>query len=139
MPSATKSVRRAACNCGQLTAICEGDPIRVSVCHCLACKRRTGSAFSNNAVFASDRVTLTGETKHFTRIGEESGLPTLYSFCPDCGSVLCYQSQKEPDVIVVPVGAFADLDFPPPTRSFYHDTRRARWVSIETEPLAKID
>jgi hypothetical protein len=109
------------------------------VCHCLACKRRTGSAFSNNAVFASDKVTLSGKAKHFTRIGEESGLPTVYSFCPECAAVLCYQSQKEPDVTVVPVGTFADRDFPPPTRSFYHQSRRSSWAAIDTNPLEKID
>jgi len=111
----------------------------VSVCHCLACKRRTGSAFSNNAVFALSMVTLSGVTKHFTRIGDETGLPTLYSFCPNCGGVLCYQSQKEPEVTVIPVGCFADPGFPPPTRSFYHSTRRVRWVAIETDPLEQID
>jgi hypothetical protein len=36
--------RRAECCCGQLAAVCEGEPIRVTVCHCLNCKRRTGSA-----------------------------------------------------------------------------------------------
>jgi hypothetical protein len=35
-------VRMASCSCGQLTAVATGDPIRVSVCHCLACQRRTG-------------------------------------------------------------------------------------------------
>ena len=44
-------VRRAECACGQLSAVCSGEPMRVSVCHCLACKRRTGSAFSYNARF----------------------------------------------------------------------------------------
>ena len=43
------TTRRAQCSCGQLAAICAGEPVRVSVCHCLECKRRSGSAFSNNA------------------------------------------------------------------------------------------
>jgi hypothetical protein len=32
-------------SCGQLTARVTGVPVRVSVCHCLACQRRTGSVF----------------------------------------------------------------------------------------------
>jgi hypothetical protein len=35
--------RTASCSCGQLQIICEGEPIRRAVCHCLASQRRTGS------------------------------------------------------------------------------------------------
>src|SRR5258707_8613238 len=35
--------RRAACNCGQLPLTCEGEPVRISTCHCLECQRRTGA------------------------------------------------------------------------------------------------
>ncbi|MGH2892702.1 MAG: GFA family protein, partial [Solirubrobacteraceae bacterium] len=43
------ATREAACSCGQLTVQVSGDPVRVSVCHCLACQRRTGSAFGYQA------------------------------------------------------------------------------------------
>jgi len=36
----------AACNCGQLRLTCEGQPVRVSMCHCLECQRRTGAVLS---------------------------------------------------------------------------------------------
>jgi hypothetical protein len=39
----------------------------------------------------------------------------------------------------VPVGAFADLDFPPPFLSFYHQSRRPPWVGIGAELLEGID
>ena len=38
----------ASCRCGQLKAIVTREPVRVSVCHCLDCQKRTGSAFSMN-------------------------------------------------------------------------------------------
>lgn len=59
--------RRAQCNCGLLSVICEGLPQRVSICHCSACKRRTGSAFAWNATFEDAHVTLTGDSKSFER------------------------------------------------------------------------
>jgi hypothetical protein len=62
--------RRAECSCGQLSAICSGEPIRVSVCHCLACKRRTGSAFSFNVRFAKEHVSIQGQAAEFKRIGD---------------------------------------------------------------------
>ncbi len=129
--------RRAECACGQLVAVCAGEPVRVSVCHCLDCKRRTGSAFSNNARFAPDAVRISGQAKEFTRIGDE-GSRITYSFCPDCGVAVHYRIDVEPDLIAIPVGAFAVADFPPPQVSVYHD-RKAGWVEITADPLTVWD
>jgi hypothetical protein len=37
------TIRRAACSCGQLHLTIEGEPSRISMCHCLECQRRTGA------------------------------------------------------------------------------------------------
>lgn len=127
--------RRAECSCGQLSATCVGEPVRISVCHCVDCKRRTGSAFSFNVRFAEEGVSIHGRSAQFTRIGEAGGRVT-YNFCPDCGTTVHYRIDVRPGVIAIPVGAFADPSFPPPFQSFYHDSRRCEWVEIRTEPLA---
>jgi hypothetical protein len=44
------TTRRAACSCGQLQLMIEGEPSRISMCHCLECQRRTGAVISNQAV-----------------------------------------------------------------------------------------
>jgi hypothetical protein len=43
------TARTACCRCKQLSATVTGDPVRVSVCHCLNCKKRSGSAFAVQA------------------------------------------------------------------------------------------
>jgi hypothetical protein len=43
------TTRHAACSCGQLHLTIEGESARISMCHCLACQRRTGAVFSNQA------------------------------------------------------------------------------------------
>jgi len=126
--------RRAECSCGQLSATCSGEPIRLSVCHCLACKRRTGSAFSFNARFAEDHVSIQGRAAEFTRIGDEGGR-VIYSFCPECGTTVHYRIDGQPGLVAIPAGAFADLSLPPPDRSVYHESRRYRWVEIRAKPL----
>jgi hypothetical protein len=126
--------RRAECSCGQLSASCSGEPIRISVCHCLACKRRTGSAFSFNARFAENDVSIQGRAAEFTRIGDE-GSRLIYSFCPECGTTVHYRIDAQPGLVAIPVGAFADAAFPPPFVSVYHESRRCEWVEIRAEPL----
>jgi hypothetical protein len=51
--------RRAACSCGQLHLTIEGEPSRISMCHCLECPRRTGAVISRPSAirrFPRDRV-----------------------------------------------------------------------------------
>ena len=64
-------VRHASCSCGQLSVEVEGEPIRVSVCHCLACQRRSGSVFATQARFLLDRAKITGQATEFERVGDE--------------------------------------------------------------------
>ena len=131
--------RHAECSCGQLSATCSGEPLRISVCHCLACKRRTGSAFSHTARFAEADVAVEGRAAEFVLIGDE-GSRCTFSFCPDCSATVHYRNDHIPGFISVPVGAFADPSFPPPNVSVYHGAdRRYPWVEIRTEPLDIID
>ena len=84
----------ASCRCGQLTAIAQGDPVRVSVCHCLACQKRTGSAFSVQARWEAESVEISGDAKQWTRTAD-SGQTTTYSFCPECGSTVHYSGGED--------------------------------------------
>jgi hypothetical protein len=122
------STRTASCSCGQLTAVTEGNPIRVSVCHCLACQRRTGSVFGAQARFTKQSVAITGRSTAFVRIGD-SGKTLTFHFCPDCGSTVYYVIEGNEDTFAIPVGAFADPHFPVPTRSVYGE-RMHPWVGL---------
>lgn len=121
--------REAACSCGQLRLEAEGDPVRISMCHCLACQRRTGSAFGIQARFPSDRVHIAGRFRDYVRPSGEAGEPRTFHFCPDCGATVFYTTADAADLIAVPVGAFADPSFPPPTVSVYV-SRRHPWVEL---------
>ena len=122
--------RDAACHCGQLRLEVAGDPFAVSICNCLACHRRTGSAFGMQAGFRADQVKVTGSYSDFTRISDEADRKEhVFHFCPTCGSQVFSTEPTESDLIVVSVGAFADPTFPPPTDSGY-DSRRPSWIQL---------
>jgi len=95
--------RRATCACGQLAIECVGEPVRVSVCHCLDCKRRSGSAFATQARFPNDRVTISGQSKQWTRTGDEGGKGVM-DFCPDCGSRLWASAEHDPQMYNLRLG-----------------------------------
>ena len=130
-------VREAACRCGALRARCEGEPVRVSVCHCLACQQRTGSAFAAQARFPADRVVVTGERRTWTRTAD-SGRKIDYHFCPECGSTVFYRGGNFPDVVAVPLGAFADPSFPSPRFSVW-EARKHSWTVVLGENVEHSD
>src|SRR6478672_567504 len=113
------TTREAACSCGQLRVEATGDPVRISLCHCLACQRRSGSAFAIQARFPSDRVHVAGRFREYVRLADEGGEKRTFHFCPDCGGTVFYTTSDAPDLVAVPVGAFADPSFPAPTVSVY--------------------
>lgn len=121
-------MRYAACRCEKLSITCADEPVRISVCHCLECQRRTGSAFGVQARFPSGSVSMSGAYSEFERTSD-SGRWARYRFCPSCGSTVAYENEDAPGLIAVPVGAFADPGFPAPERSGF-EQRRHRWVEI---------
>jgi hypothetical protein len=118
--------RLASCSCGQLTARVSGVPVRNSICHCLACQRRTGSVFGQQARFRREDVALSGVATEYVRVGDE-GSRIRFHFCPVCGSTLYYEPEGLEDYLAIPVGAFADPGFPAPTVSVY-EARKHDWV-----------
>jgi hypothetical protein len=120
--------REAACSCGQLRVSVEGEPVRVSVCHCLACQRRTGSAFGLQARFPRDDVHVTGRSTEFVRRSDEGEARTFH-FCPECGATVYYDLASAPDLVAIPIGAFADSAFPPPAFSVW-ESRKHDWVTL---------
>ncbi|MBA3668391.1 MAG: GFA family protein [Sphingomonas sp.] len=119
-------MREAHCRCGSVTARAEGNPVRVSICHCDACKRRTGSAFSHNSTWPDDAVEVEGETRRWTRIAESGG-EVSYDFCPTCGSTIAYRLDARPGMVTIAVGAFADPAFPVPHAEIYAEQAPA-WL-----------
>jgi hypothetical protein len=118
----------ASCSCGQLVVETKTDPVRVTMCHCLACQRRTGSVFSAQARFNVADVEIRGESKQYVRVGDE-GSKITFHFCPACGATVHYGMDVAPDLVAVPVGAFADPSFPAPVRSVY-ESRKHAWVTV---------
>lgn len=99
-----------------------------SACHCRDCQRRSGSPFGMIAYYAKQEVTLAGDATQFSRATDE-GNQFTNGFCPTCGSTVWAIASRYPDKIGVPVGAFADPLFGPPTRSVFERSKHY-WVAF---------
>jgi hypothetical protein len=120
-----------------LKVSCEGDPIRISMCHCLACQKRTGSAFGIQARWPAEHVTIEGDAREWQRTGDEGSTAT-FRFCATCGATVYWTNDRMPGSIAVPIGAFADPAFPPPRVSVY-GVRRHPWVAMPALVIEELD
>ena len=121
-------MRTATCACGQLSVVTSTEPLLVAQCHCLACQKRTGSAFGIAAFFPREAISNTGIAKQFTRQGD-SGFEIVFHFCPDCGATVFWEPRRRPELVAVAVGSFADPDFPAPAKEVYGEHRHA-WLAL---------
>ena len=103
----------ASCASGRLRRVAHVDPIRVSMCQCLACQRGTGSTHDAQARLPTADVEIAGRSIGCVRIGDEGGAGRFHFF-PACGATAYYGS-GERRTIAGPAGVFADPGFPPPT------------------------
>jgi hypothetical protein len=96
------------CSCGAVRFKLNRGPLWTNICHCDACRKRTGSAFGFSVVVEAAAVAdFSGETETFTRQGE-SGKHVHYDFCPRCGTTLRWNLKLLVDKQVFAGGAFDD-------------------------------
>lgn len=129
--------RTATCRCGQLSATCTGEPVRISVCHCYDCQKRSGSVCAVQARFPADAVAVSGEHKVYEHVGD-SGNSADFNFYPTCGSTLWYHARPHRELFAIAVGAFADRDFPAPHYSVWEE-RKHPWLAISGDGIKHHD
>lgn len=129
------TTRTAQCACGRVQITVDGEPLRVLVCHCDFCQKRTGSVFQVSAQFAPERVAaISGATKGYNGlevdgVGPMTGTGAIdYRFCETCGSTLYWNLMIDGEPITgIAVGNFVDPGFPTPTIEAFTGLRH-HWV-----------
>ncbi len=111
---------RGGCACGQLTFRTKGEPKRVGLCHCMTCRKVSGSAFNAFVIFAVDQVTIEGDIGSWSATGE-----SRRCFCPVCGSQVF--DRDAGDEIEIKLGAFDEPDLFAPTYEAW-TRRRESWL-----------
>ncbi|WP_457442383.1 GFA family protein [Roseateles sp. P5_E4] len=76
------------CLCGGVQLTARGEPLRVGICHCMDCRKESGSAFTFYAVWPAGQFEHQGDTAEFR--GQR--------FCPRCGSRLFSLDDQEAEI-----------------------------------------
>jgi hypothetical protein len=101
------TVHEGGCVCGAVRYETSGDPLRVTVCHCDWCQRRTGTAFSVEAIFEEDRVSIRGgPLSSYRHVSDRSGRWLDAHFCPTCGTNIGLTIEWRPGIRIIDAGTF---------------------------------
>ncbi|GAA0764862.1 GFA family protein [Ideonella azotifigens] len=76
------------CLCGQVQLTVRGEPLRVGICHCMDCRKESGSAFTFYGIWPVQRFEHAGDTSEFR--GRH--------FCPRCGARLFSVDDEEAEI-----------------------------------------
>ena len=120
--------RVATCSCRQLMLRATEEPLRVSICHCHACQRRTGSVFGVQARFREEDIVIRGDATAYVRTGDSGSSATFY-FCPVCGATVFYRLAEADGLVGVPIGGFTRQDLPAPSISVFEECMHP-WVKL---------
>lgn len=112
------------CLCGEIRYEAEGEPINVRVCHCRLCQRAIGAAFNARALFAIDKVSISGEpaTAH-----SSPGLKR--GFCRSCGTTL-FSMREQQGVMGLTFGSLDEPDRLAPTDHIWTSSKQA-WLELD--------
>jgi hypothetical protein len=122
-------VHEGGCLCGAVRYRVVGDPLAVSICHCVNCQRNSGSAFSVNAVFPREALTMTGEPAVYEDRGD-TGQVVRRIFCARCGTPLESQSVfSAPAHAIIKAGTFDDPSAFVPDSELYCVSAMPWWTN----------
>ncbi|MCJ1362713.1 hypothetical protein MMC16_001819 [Acarospora aff. strigata] len=97
------------CFCGNVRIQYTGEPVMKALCHCLDCRKISGSTYSTNVGVPSSAFSLVSGTPKTISKTADSGSSITSHFCPDCGTTLFRTGESFNDVTIVKVGIMDDL------------------------------
>ncbi|WP_196257638.1 GFA family protein [Pelagibacterium limicola] len=106
------------CACGSVSVAVDGRALSMLLCSCRDCRKATGTGHSGFVIMRRDDVTVSGETRHFTKIAN-SGSEISRHFCPICGTPVYGVTARSPALILLPVGLFTEPDWFVPTQAIF--------------------
>jgi hypothetical protein len=110
-----------SCLCGAVRIELAGEPGRVGLCHCLDCRKKTGSVFATWAIYPAGAVNVVGETAVHEGRNDYSR-----HVCAACASPL-YERQAGSDEVELLAGVLDEPHRLTPTYELW-TIRREEWL-----------
>ncbi|KAJ5779185.1 hypothetical protein N7457_006905 [Penicillium paradoxum] len=121
-----------SCFCGEVNYEFSKGPMQKVICHCLSCRKITGSTYTTNFAFPEEKFSLlSGSLRECTR-RHECGMDITVFFCGNCGSTIYKKATEQTfyGLIILLAGTVDEgegVEQAAPEREFWVK-HRAKWV-----------
>lgn len=120
---------QGGCQCGAVRYAVDGEPQHVALCHCEGCRKSAGAPAVAWAAFAEDEFSLKqGELTTYNSSGA-----AMRSFCPVCGTGICYRNADMlPGIVDIQAATLDDPDALP-VQAQIQTAERIGWMATAHE------
>ena len=120
---------KGECLCGEIQFQAEETPGLVFNCHCMRCRKSSGSAFATQIFAKRDTLKFTsGEGK----LSEYESIGGIRAFCSNCGSRLMNFGKEGFDYLSIAVSAIDDPNRFKPSANCFVESKLS-WCQLDTE------
>lgn len=104
---------RGGCLCGAVRYEGDAEPMLTGHCHCLDCRKSSGTGHCTHMAVADTGFALTGAVKHYERPADSGNMVTR-TFCPECGSPLYSRNAAMPGLVFIRASSLDDPEIAVP-------------------------
>lgn len=119
------------CLCGAVRYESKADAVGGGHCHCVDCRRSSGTGHCSHMVVPKDAVTITGEVKVYDR-PTDSGASVGRVFCPRCGAPVYSLNSSMPEMIFIRASSLDDPEVFEPKMVVF-TSRAPSWDHIDPD------
>jgi hypothetical protein len=116
------------CLCGAVRYESRADSQFMGHCHCVDCRKSSGTGHCSHMGVAATDLTITGEVARHDRPADSGNIVTR-CFCPVCGSPVCSTNSGWPGMVFIRASSLDDPEAFRPQMIVY-DSRRPSWDAI---------
>jgi hypothetical protein len=119
------------CLCGAVRYQSAVGPQVVGHCHCVDCRKPSGTGHCTHVVIPEAAFTVSGEVKFYDRPAD-SGNIVSRGFCPTCGSAVYSMNSGMPDMVFPRASSLDDPEIAKPQMVVYA-SRAPSWDHVDPE------
>jgi len=120
---------KASCLCGGVTYRITGPIQRARYCHCVHCRKFSGTAHAAWGLIETAHLMLERSTVGISRYNSGNG---FRAFCSSCGAPLWYEPTSLPQFRGIPLGVIDDAGVPQPQMHVWTRSQ-VSWASISDD------
>ena len=117
------------CLCGAVHFKSAADPQIIGQCHCVDCRKSSGTDHCTHIVVPEDGFTVSGEIKFYDHPAD-SGNIVSRGFCPKCGSAIYSKNAAMAGMVFVRVSGLDDLEIAKPQMLLF-TSRAPSWSQLD--------